>query len=1506
MFRDNRPLRIAIVGTNNDKSYSGGRYLALIMAYALAAEGLEVHVVTNKKPLFQADLEPIAAGRVSYCFTADFTTDLPSGPFDYVILIPTGIFLPEFYESALAFARAAGARLALLNFESATWFNTLAPEPKDPRLWDYWRRVVVEGALVVSIAHASQPFAKSFYAAPEAVLRFEVMRPPINTHAADAIGPIERDDAILCFVRSTDPHKGGADLLALDPQLFAGRILRIVSGSEMDAGFRAALHDRIATVAGARLELHTAVSDSEKFALIARSKVLLFPSRFEGFGYPPVEAAYMGTEIACYDLPVLRETVGDNAHMAKPFDTESLGQALAAALAAPSRADSLRHAVAGRFGLPAAGAYLHEILARSLDAVPSLRGPAPLAAWAPWRNEQPLAPAVINRNAPLAPVPPHLFKAARTAAGDIAVEIRVACDRAINFADVAHPAFGIADPHFRALQQLGDWTLYGVTFLAPPEMLGQEFRLKLRQRGQKYTFDVELRIDTATAMEHCELDLSVIQPLARGRMRLAGAVRGEPPPDEIAITANGLNWAVAPCHNGRFDVTAPLRTAAAAGLTVYAYRAGRLAGVFGGFPATAALRRTDLLASPAVATPRSFRPVNFSDANWINGILRNPLMPDLGVMMAAKDDLVGVAAGSLVRFTATGRILEISTLTVRGNVTHVGFSRALSANLEGFPHPVELIGAQEIKGLPLLVEPITEGSWLNGVWCGEGPYSGRLVRIANGQQPERLLWGVLAFPQAGPCIVEAVMPGPEAATLLLDRPVLPVSDTLEPAIIHAAASGPDDRPLRIAERSGNGWQNGIATKEPLALRRVLFAADEAAAEGLLPGRVLGFGGSGLRTVVSVNTRDADTVEVVVDRALSPARDGSPGIVVRPVGKKLAQSRQSTPLYPSPVEANDVKWPLVVIERQRADRPGNDPAAEGDLIADRPRVLFCTLVPPLPADQGNRVVTKNFIAHLVAQGYDVDLLLVGEIDPAVMTATFGDRVRVFSWPFAQWSQNDSAKLRQGILASLRVSSFSESEKFVQAALQEGANWYHPFFIIPDQAVAIARRLYARHAYHSLVCNYTHTVRIAAELEDIRPLPPVAIITHDALSRLPLANGVVSFDTAYRHCPPEVERAALDMIAGARVLAISQSEVRYFHDIGVQNPVYLCEYDGFDEFEGHRTPETAFDEGTFVFQGSANPLNIAAMNWFADTCWSAILRQMPQARLVVCGRLSTQWKPRLPNLSLLGILPREKLLALAQNTTVAINPTVAGTGLKIKTVEAACAGTPSVFLPRAVEGIEDAAGEIGLLAITPEEFVRHCVTLATDRALWSGLRASALKLAEKRFAARAVYAQADVAMGWDRGTKARVTAARLPYVLGAPPAIGSLPKNDKTTQLAVELLELGEEAAAIRLLERTAALPTTPAGCFSLLIGTHCLTAGRHAEALSHAADRLADAPWDLRAYDLMIAALIGINRPVEAEHTVRLAALACPASPDLAALEDRIRAYLITAEPGSQRKSGKAT
>jgi glycosyltransferase involved in cell wall biosynthesis len=75
------------------------------------------------------------------------------------------------------------------------------------------------------------------------------------------------------------------------------------------------------------------VSQDELVDLYRRASALVFPSRYEGFGQPVLEALACACPVACSDLPPLREVAGDAVVYFDPHDPESIASATLEAVA---------------------------------------------------------------------------------------------------------------------------------------------------------------------------------------------------------------------------------------------------------------------------------------------------------------------------------------------------------------------------------------------------------------------------------------------------------------------------------------------------------------------------------------------------------------------------------------------------------------------------------------------------------------------------------------------------------------------------------------------------------------------------------------------------------------------------------------------------------------------------------------------------------------------------------------------------------------------------------------------------------------------------------------------------------------------------------------------------------------------------------------------------------------------------------------------------------------------
>ena len=329
-------MKVCIFTIIPEGLYSGGRYLSLILAHSLRRAGADVTYVTNNLPLFDADFRLYEeAAPLNKIVSKDFSVpgDVRA---DWVVVIPTGSFNDRFYNAALDKAREWKARVALLSFETPNWFNRHSPYARSPMPTESWRQVVARGGAVITIAEEGIRPAQRFFGEDRADLHFDYWHPAINDLVAAQARP--RPDGrkrITAFTRTQDPHKGAHDLLAIEPGLLSGHTLSLVFGRGIDEAYVGALARHFGEAEDFSIELHDRISDLEKFELLASSRLLLFPSYFEGYGYPPVEAGWMGVPTVAYDLPLLRETVADTARYAPLGDQAAFSGAIRQVLADP-------------------------------------------------------------------------------------------------------------------------------------------------------------------------------------------------------------------------------------------------------------------------------------------------------------------------------------------------------------------------------------------------------------------------------------------------------------------------------------------------------------------------------------------------------------------------------------------------------------------------------------------------------------------------------------------------------------------------------------------------------------------------------------------------------------------------------------------------------------------------------------------------------------------------------------------------------------------------------------------------------------------------------------------------------------------------------------------------------------------------------------------------------------------------------------------------------------------
>lgn len=341
-------MRIVFIGRNSAKEYSGGRYHAWMMAEALAAAGHEVCFVTNERPIFHDDFAAFPAhDRVKLVLSDDFVTNLTWKRFDWLFLIPHRDRRPDFFLKAEFFARSRKARMATLSFETPNWFNDMAPVQHDLGMWKHWKKYCARARLIVSSTEVGREPARSFFDSGNEKTRHEFCYPSINDIVADSVPDVEREKRVIVITRfSRAEHKGAQHVSELLSEALRGHALVFLLGAGgVPDPVREAIEQRSAQC-GIEVEWKRKLNDADKFRELKRARLMIFPSLFEGFGLPPVEAQYCNLPCIAFDLPVLREVNGDRLHYVPRGDWAAFRRKIEEVMAGNCAAEGLRDGVA--------------------------------------------------------------------------------------------------------------------------------------------------------------------------------------------------------------------------------------------------------------------------------------------------------------------------------------------------------------------------------------------------------------------------------------------------------------------------------------------------------------------------------------------------------------------------------------------------------------------------------------------------------------------------------------------------------------------------------------------------------------------------------------------------------------------------------------------------------------------------------------------------------------------------------------------------------------------------------------------------------------------------------------------------------------------------------------------------------------------------------------------------------------------------------------------------------
>ncbi len=251
------------------------------------------------------------------------------------------------------------------------------PEAFVPSLRRYLERVVPRSIaradlVLADSAHTRSDIVSHFGVSPD---KIEVLYSGFAAHFRPEPEPGERerlqarygiaDRPYVLSVGTLQPRKNYVRLIhafsALKPETMK-------PGSQLViAGGRGWLYDDILAAAeehGDRVRILGFVDEADLPALYRSAALFVFPSLYEGFGLPVLEAMACGVPVVCSNASSLPEVAGDAALLVDPFDVDGLSRAMGRVL----EDEGLRGEMVAR-GLAQAARFTWDGAARQLLAV---------------------------------------------------------------------------------------------------------------------------------------------------------------------------------------------------------------------------------------------------------------------------------------------------------------------------------------------------------------------------------------------------------------------------------------------------------------------------------------------------------------------------------------------------------------------------------------------------------------------------------------------------------------------------------------------------------------------------------------------------------------------------------------------------------------------------------------------------------------------------------------------------------------------------------------------------------------------------------------------------------------------------------------------------------------------------------------------------------------------------------------------------------------------------------
>jgi len=329
LFFDRLPLVKLIFLIDSSRKIGGGSYAQYVFAHNLAKLGHQVTIFAGDKNFYSSNLDhknlqvyyrstiPKAAkgiglGKLNrwWSWFYEWRVIRP-----YIKQFQPDWIIGYLHQSAIdaaSLGQRFNTKVANFVYETPEWMEEqlgIQWNQKERRYFNAHKKAYENSTILIPNSKLAASYMKRWV---PGVTVTQPVYPGINPIE---VRPTARDYDIIYIGRLHKLKNVDQLLKACKPE---HKLALIGSGEEMSS------LKALAAQSNLNADFLGPVSDQEKWEYLNRSKLLVCPTRFEGFGMPPLEALACECKVLCSNIPILKEVYGNDVEYFELDDVAGL------------------------------------------------------------------------------------------------------------------------------------------------------------------------------------------------------------------------------------------------------------------------------------------------------------------------------------------------------------------------------------------------------------------------------------------------------------------------------------------------------------------------------------------------------------------------------------------------------------------------------------------------------------------------------------------------------------------------------------------------------------------------------------------------------------------------------------------------------------------------------------------------------------------------------------------------------------------------------------------------------------------------------------------------------------------------------------------------------------------------------------------------------------------------------------------------------------------------------